>query len=268
MRSMHMTTSLTLLVSLSLLFLSACAGPARMDSTAMAAQGGILRDSEWNSIPDNLGFIQKGNASAVAAGNKLRLVTELYNTQIDILENDKIDVVSTYFGSMSSDKSKNIYRITFHTAFFQYVTREEDEIAAMIAHQLAHITLGHVRGPTTMELTAGLTSGIAMGIVSSIVPFSDVLFKATVSRAGDPGLMAREEEADRLGFSYLVQTGYSGQAMLSMWEKVRKAEAKNSLFFSRQIGNALGFRDEHPANKSRYKYLKELALGTGDGVQE
>lgn len=263
---MRVTTILTTIVCVALI--AGCAGPARMDSKTIAAQGGILKDSKGKSIHPNSGFIRKGNASVVAAGDKLRQVTEL-DTQIDILESAEINVVSMLMKTEPKygGKAKKIPRITIHTAFFQYVTQEEDEIAAMIAHHLAHIALGHVRPTTASEKAVTVTSHVSQRIVNSFIPFTGLLIGAVVNRAVDPVLVAQEEEADRLGFSYLVQAGYDGNAMLSMWTKLRKAEKdKGNLFKS--LNKSLGFRDGHPTNENRLKYLGELASETNTDVQD
>jgi Zn-dependent protease with chaperone function len=260
-----------LLVSLSIFFLAGCAGPARMDSKAIAAQGGVLKNSKGKTIHSNLPFMREGNANVVIAGDKLRLITGL-DTQIDILENKVIDVVSTMMKTgpkrgFSYGQGEKKPRITFHTAFLRYVTYEEDEIAAMIAHQLAHIELGHIRKATGAETTANVAGVAAKQVLKAFIPFGDTLINLAINRSVNPMLIAREEEADRLGFTYLTQAGYNGEAMVSLWTKIRKAEADKAGLFS-YLNKAVGFRDGHPPNENRLKYLNELAAKTNIEVQD
>jgi Zn-dependent protease with chaperone function len=188
--------------------------------------------------------------------DKLRLVTGL-NARIQVSNlPDQITVTTSVFGK---DKKKLKVPLTIiSSGFLTNVTQKEDEIAAIIAHHWAHIQLGHIRETTPAEhMFSGLTMTVGVAL-TAVLPGSYTLAHTAADMLTLSGDRAKEEEADRLGFSYLTQAGYNGEAMLSMWTKVQNAE--------RSIVGATFV--EHPWPPNRFEYLNDLALGTGDRIQE
>ncbi|ANB03590.1 peptidase M48 [Ectothiorhodospira sp. BSL-9] len=108
-------------------------------------------------------------------------------------------------------------------------TRNEAELAAVLAHEIAHVTQRHIArayaGSTRIDLAAGLA--ILAGIIASA-------YAPEVGQAAIVGGMAgsaqaqinftraNEQEADRIGISILAATGFDPQAMPSFFERLQQ----------------------------------------------
>ncbi|RUM88102.1 MAG: hypothetical protein DSZ24_04620 [Thermodesulfatator sp.] len=132
----------------------------------------------------------------------------------------------------------------------------EDELAAVLAHEIGHVQARHVarRLAALQRLqlaTAGLSlaglllgggkAGSAVAVTSSALALTRAL---AYSRAD-------EEEADRRGFEYLVKAGYDPAAFLSILEKI----VRHRWLLTETGPNYLL---THPAPPERIAYLESL----------
>jgi predicted Zn-dependent protease len=105
---------------------------------------------------------------------------------------------------------------------YVYITRgilvylnSEAELAAVLGHEIGHVTARHaVRQHTASAATGfvGAVIGIATGISATQDLFNNVLGNAILSGYGRD----HELESDRLGAEYLARTGYDPQAVLKV----------------------------------------------------
>lgn len=129
----------------------------------------------------------------------------------------------------------------------------DDQIAAVIGHEIAHATLRHVtRRLTTYQginlfgtaASIGFGEGIgaqAQDIFERVFSFGLNLYIPSYSRK-------HEKEADRAGFYYMSKAGYDPQAAIIIWKKAAEkggANSKNTDFFA-----------SHPASGERAKTLE------------
>jgi predicted Zn-dependent protease len=119
-----------------------------------------------------------------------------------------------------------------------YVTRgilahfnSEAELAAVLGHEIGHVTARHTASQISKQQVAQL--GLAVATVAS----SDVGRYAGVAQQGLGVLFLKfsrddERQADELGLRYLQQTGYDPQqmgAVFSMLERVSAADSAGAL---------------------------------------
>jgi len=130
----------------------------------------------------------------------------------------------------------------------------EEELAGILAHEIAHVACRHISkrieknkkiGLATM---AGLLAGIFLG--GSAATSAAV---ATSSIAAGKSLAlkySREDEiqADQIGLKYLTRAGYSGKGMLTVLKKIRS----NRWFGPEQTPTYL---TTHPAIEDRLTYI-------------
>jgi len=159
-----------------------------------------------------------------------------------------------------------------------YVTRgmlaylnSEDELAAVLGHEIGHITARHaVRQHSTSTLT-----GIAGAILAS---------QSGVQGAGDIANMLgtalvrgygreHELEADRLGAMYLARSGYNPDAMFNVIRVLKKQEDFESELAKlehREPRTYHGLFSTHPENDKRLKSIIKASKGVkpGNGILE
>jgi predicted Zn-dependent protease len=134
----------------------------------------------------------------------------------------------------------------------------EAELAGVIAHEIGHANARHIASiieksqklsiATLAAVIAGAFLGGGGEATAAIAAFSI---------AGASSLTLKyqrehEEEADRLGITYLVSAGYSPPAMVDFLKLIKKYE-----FISRTIPSYLR---THPGTDDRIFYLESLIL--------
>ena len=112
------------------------------------------------------------------------------------------------------------------------MTGSGDELASVLAHELAHVTQRHIArriagdSRSSMLALAGLVAGL---IVASRTGSADVANAAIVGSQAAAAQASlnfsrdMEREADRVGFTVMNQAGYSQAGMYSMFERMEQA---------------------------------------------
>ncbi len=130
-----------------------------------------------------------------------------------------------------------------------------EEIAGVIAHEAAHVTLQH--GMRQLIGTVGIYTlvqtffGDASGLMGVLVNNSAFLLTQAYSRD-------YEREADDRGWAYLEQAGISPYGMIDFFNKLlehQKSGAYGELFGD--VQNALNFLSTHPTTEERIENLWE-----------
>jgi predicted Zn-dependent protease len=147
-----------------------------------------------------------------------------------------------------------------------YITRgimaylnSEAELAAVLGHELGHVTARH----SVQQLTAPTAANIGANILQIFVPQSrGVLGGNAISVLGGALLSGygreHELEADRLGAEYLARTGYDPQAMVKV-----VGVLKNQELFDAEVAKAEGRSPRayhglfasHPDNDTRLQQV-------------
>lgn len=131
-------------------------------------------------------------------------------------------------------------------------TETESELAAVMAHEIAHVTQRHLmrsiedQKRLTIPATALLVAAAILGAqVSSDAGSAAIagIQAATLQRQIN-FTRDNEEEADRLGITTLVNAGFDPYAMAGFFERL----AKNSRVYE---NNAPEFLRTHPVNSNR-----------------
>ncbi|MCP5464330.1 MAG: M48 family metallopeptidase [Deltaproteobacteria bacterium] len=135
------------------------------------------------------------------------------------------------------------------------VDRNNDaQIAAILAHEMAHASMRHVTRRMTSYTGLGivgtvLTAGVAgqlgqdWGYLANQVFYTGTsLFLPSYSRR-------HESEADRVGLFYMARAGYDPGAAIAVWEKASALAAQKGK-------NNTEFFDSHPASGERANLLR------------
>ena len=132
----------------------------------------------------------------------------------------------------------------------------EDDLAGIMAHEIAHVTSRHIsqkiERSKKMNLAtfAGMAAGIFLGI-SGASTAANAVSVGTMA-AGQTAALAYsredEEQADQLGLEYLQAAGYDPRGLLRMFRKIRSKQ----WFGSTEIPTYLS---THPAVEDRLATL-------------
>jgi predicted Zn-dependent protease len=143
------------------------------------------------------------------------------------------------------------------------ITSSSDELAAVLAHELTHVTQRHIaRGIVNSQRTTLLSlAGLILGVLAASRAGSSDGVQAAVVGAQAAAAQGQlnysrdmEREADRVGFGVLTDAGYSPTGMAAMFEKLENANRLND-------SGAFPYLRSHPLTVERISEARSrLAL--------
>lgn len=104
------------------------------------------------------------------------------------------------------------------------VVKTDDQLAAVIAHEIAHVTAKHIHEKLSQELavdTIGTVGMIGMGVGGTPGLTANALSQVYGLTTGVGALgfdRAKEKEADHIGLIYMARAGYDPQAAVAVLE--------------------------------------------------
>lgn len=136
-------------------------------------------------------------------------------------------------------------KIAVYTGLIEKLNITDDELAAVIGHEIAHALREHSRERASEQAVAGL--GIT--ILATVAGVGSVGQKgmeyAYQGLLGLPNSRAHETEADRIGVELAARAGYDPRAAISLWEKMGEVGGKEPL----------KFMSTHPSRSDRVRDL-------------
>jgi predicted Zn-dependent protease len=132
---------------------------------------------------------------------------------------------------------------------------DEDEMAAVIGHEIAHVNCRHVTRQMSIIMPAATIAEIGAQLLSSRDREGAAWILRGVFVAGSTLLIpaysrSNEDEADKVGTLYMARAGYDPRAAPRIWKRaMERAKGKHdttSIFAT------------HPSDKSRYENLLKL----------
>ena len=148
---------------------------------------------------------------------------------------------------VNAGASANFIVVTYGLMRF---VKSDDEVAVVLAHELAHIARGHHLKESGIGLISMLT-GIAAGIgADRVSPGSGDIVMRSVSSAFNARFSQDfEREADYFGLRYVYLSGFNIEAGVDVWERfaIEIPESMTRSFFS-----------THPSSPERMVRLKKI----------
>lgn len=140
-------------------------------------------------------------------------------------------------------------KIAFYSAIIDKLHLTDDEIAAIMGHEISHALREHgrERASEAMVGQAGLTAlSLITGIQGPALDASNMVMQATFIL---PNSRTHEQEADRMGVELAARAGYNPYAAVKIWKKMSEI-SKNA---------PPEILSTHPSNASRIKDLEHYA---------
>ena len=140
-------------------------------------------------------------------------------------------------------------KISFYTGIIEQLNLSDDEIAAIMGHEIAHAIREHGRERVSQAMAQSAVANIAMaaagGYGSAVSAANQVAQYVLVL----PNSRQNESEADAIGLELAARAGYNPQAAISVWQKMIKATdgKKTPEFLS-----------THPSGETRIEQLTAL----------
>jgi predicted Zn-dependent protease len=140
-------------------------------------------------------------------------------------------------------------KIAVYTGLIERLRPTDDELAAVLGHEIAHALREHGRERASQVMTQSMAIsiiGAATGMSGSAQDLSQVVLDVTLNL---PNSRAFETEADRIGVELAARAGYDPRAAVSLWQKMSALGG----------GQPPQFLSTHPSYQSRIGDLKVYA---------
>lgn len=140
-------------------------------------------------------------------------------------------------------------KIVVYSGLVKKLKLTDDELAAILGHEIAHALREHARERTSQALAANLTLDIGaavLGLGRAGRDLASVFYQVGI---GLPFSRLHEQEADRIGVELAARAGYDPFAAARVWRKM--AQVNKSA--------PPEFLSTHPSAKNREQDLKKLA---------
>ncbi len=132
------------------------------------------------------------------------------------------------------------------------ITRDEAGLAAVIGHEVAHVTARHGGERVSQQLAVDAGIQATMTALGSGNPVTVKTVSALLGAGASVGILLpwgrkQESEADHLGLIYMAKAGYDPRAARDLW--VRMAEASKGQ-------RPPEFLSTHPSEATRIKQIE------------
>jgi len=140
-------------------------------------------------------------------------------------------------------------KMVVYSGLIEKLQLTEDELAAIMGHEIAHSLREHARERISRQMATGLGVGIAgavLGLGQVGQELASMVAEVTFTL---PHSRTHEVEADRMGVELAARAGYNPHAAISLWQKMSQAGG----------GGGPQFLSTHPSPENRLADLKVYA---------
>ena len=146
------------------------------------------------------------------------------------------------------------------------ITSSADQLASVLAHELAHVTQRHIARSIAPQQRASMVA--LASILLAVLAASRNVDAANATMIGGQAAAAQsqlnfsrdmEREADRVGFGLLAAAGYSSAGMASMFERLDQATRLND-------NSSFPYLRSHPLTVDRIAEARSRTLLSGAGA--
>ncbi len=143
-------------------------------------------------------------------------------------------------------------KMAIYTGFWDKLHVTDDELAAVMGHEIGHALASHTREKMSVGLTAQIGASVAAALLSRNNPGSysrnnDSMQNLAALAVTLPNSREAETEADQIGIELAARAGYDPRGAVSVWRKMLSQGDKMPEFLS-----------THPSHETRIENLSAL----------
>lgn len=143
-------------------------------------------------------------------------------------------------------------KIFVYTGLLKLVDND-DELATVIGHEVAHALLRHGAERSSMQTIQQMGGNVLGLIISGAAPEYSSVFNLAYGVGSNVGVMlpfsrSHELEADEVGIVLMQRAGYDPKYALSFWQKMAQTSS----------GSQMEFLSTHPSDEKRIAQIKEI----------
>jgi predicted Zn-dependent protease len=140
-------------------------------------------------------------------------------------------------------------KMAVYTGLIEKIKPTDDEIAAVMGHEIAHALREHGRERVSQQMATSAVVSIGAMILGAGQVGADLGSAVANVTLTLPNSREHEREADRIGVELAARAGYDPRAAITLWQKMAQAGG----------GGPPEILSTHPAPESRIEDLKVYA---------
>jgi Zn-dependent protease with chaperone function len=177
----------------------------------------------------------------IAQAVRFRPDSARWQWELQVIQDPKVNAFCMAGGKMA-----------IYTGFWDKLHATDDEIAAVMGHEIGHALASHTREKMSVDLTAKMGAMVAAAVLSRGDPASfsrnaDALQGAAAVAVTLPNSREAETEADQIGIELAARAGFDPRGAVTLWEKMLK-----------KGGGMPEFLSTHPSHETRIQNLSAL----------
>lgn len=177
----------------------------------------------------------------IAQAVRFRADSASWQWELQVIQDPKVNAFCMAGGKMA-----------IYTGFWDKLRATDDEIAAVMGHEIGHALASHTREKMSVDLAAKMGAMVAAAVLSRSDPSAfarnaDALQGAAAVAVTLPNSREAETEADQIGIELAARAGFDPRGAVTLWEKMRKMG-----------GGMPEFLSTHPAHETRIQNLSAL----------
>jgi predicted Zn-dependent protease len=140
-------------------------------------------------------------------------------------------------------------KIAVYTGLLEKLNLTDDELAAVMGHEIAHALREHARermGRQMATQTATVVGAVALEIFTGVRVDPEIAGTFSQAMFVLPNSRENEQEADFIGVELAARGGYDPRAALTLWQKMGQASS----------GGPPEWLSTHPNNETRLRDLQ------------
>ena len=140
-------------------------------------------------------------------------------------------------------------KIGVYSGLISKLNISDDELAAVMGHEIAHALREHSREQASLEHLQGAVIGIGgalLGLSDAAQNLGQLVADYAISR---PHSRQDETEADRIGVELAARSGFDPRASVTLWQKMGRLGG----------GQPPQWMSTHPSNETRSRDLQDYS---------
>jgi predicted Zn-dependent protease len=142
-------------------------------------------------------------------------------------------------------------KIAVYTGLIEQLQITDDELAAVMGHEIAHALREHARERMGRQQATAVGSAVGSAVLEIFTGVSLGQLGDTFAQAMFvlPNSRENEQEADRIGVELAARAGYDPRAAVSLWQKMAAVSG----------GQPPQWLSTHPSHETRIRDLQDYA---------
>jgi len=162
--------------------------------------------------------------------------------------------------NLLSSKSVNAFcmpggKIAFFTGILDTLQLTDDEVAAIMGHEIAHALLEHGRARMSEQVLKNVGVSVAASLLGLGQISTELLAQAANLAVSLPYARSQESDADLVGIELSARAGYDPRAAVNVWQKMSKVASQGTPGQSAR-GQPPQFMSTHPSHGTRIKDIE------------